>query len=245
MKNLKIIISIIISLLFLTSCKYTELDEIEQLQPTDILKVSTKVKREDLTDGYFTFNDIYDTDSECWITSTGKSIPAKEAFVETELEIGKTYVCAPLSFGSRNNLIIHFEVDGYVEISPDPVDDDRVQLAYSILNPNYPVFMNWTIEKKITSKAPMSLNFCPLGYFQSGTEIVLTDTLVDIEYYLTVVSYNEYKRPTATAKIRLKAIPDKNYPYEKVESYNFGPEEERTRFLEIELVSCEYGDTRT
>ena len=90
----------------------------------------------------------------------------------------------------------------------------------------------------------MNLNVCPLGRYMMEGSIVETYTLVDREYFINVRAYDINERPKASARIRLKSIsdPDPEFSAKRLQQPIYGAGEETTRFLEIELVSVEYGE---
>ena len=62
------------------------------------------------------------------------------------------------------------------------------------------------------------------------------------EYNLTIRAYDYDETLLITAEIRLTALPDPHFPWEKFSTWVYSSGEEKTRFLEIELVSYEYSD---
>lgn len=228
---------------FLTSCAFTEREELEQpKEAAELLRVSVYAQKEDLPEGYFTYDGTDLQNFGCYLTSTGDKLSANDIFVSTVLEIGKPRICAPLGFDYQHNLNIRLDFDGYVEVSTDPADDDRIRLAHSVSKPDSTDFFTMAQENSFRTRSPMNLNVCPIGRYTSEDLIITRDTLTDREYFLNVTAYDLYERPKASARIRLTVVEDKYYPYEQVKSSIYGPGEERSRFLEIELVSCDYGD---
>ena len=232
---------LLIPLLTLCACAYAEPDEIIQpKQPGELLQFSVWAMKEDLPEGYFSYDptDLYNYGS--YQTESG-SIHADEVFEIAVLEVGRPRTCAPLGYKFEHNLNLRVDSDGYVEIMPDPSDDDRIRLAHSVNEPDSTDLFKMTQENKFIARSPMTLNICPVGRFTPESMLILRDTLTDREYYLTVNAYDLNKRPTATARLKLTVLDDGNYPSDTVKSGIYGQGESRSRFLQIELVSCEYG----
>ncbi len=244
-KKAKMLLATFIIACFFSSCQYTELDDI--LRPKEageLLRVSTYVQREDLPDGYFEYENDKTSYQGHWLTRNGEKIHASKVFEEQYLEVGKTRICAPMCYIGRQNLLIRIEFDGYVEIEPDPVDDDRIRLAHSVNNPDSISFLGMSVENVFKARSPFNLGICPIGRFDAATAIVSENTLADCEYFINIRAYDINERPKASARLRIKSIkdPDPNYKATRDEFSIYGKGEETTRFLEIELVSVEYGD---
>ena len=73
-------------------------------------------------------------------------------------------------------------------------------------------------------------------------QVVTRDTFTDKEYYIYIKTYEEDGTLLITAILKLVVLDDEAYPYEQFSSWMFSPNEERSRFLSIELVSYEYSD---
>ena len=237
--------TMVILCVFLVSCQYTSLDDLDNPKAADeILKVSTYVQREDLPEGYYVYDGEDRQDYGRYETSDGKTIAAGDVFEKVELEVGKTRICAPMGLGYDHNLNITLDFDGYVEIETDPAQDERIRLAHSVNAPESTNLFTMTIENPIRARSPMNLNVCPLGRYMMEGSIVETYTLVDCEYFINVRAYDINERPKASARIRLKSIndPDPEFSANRLQQPIYGAGEETTRFLEIELVSVEYGE---
>ena len=70
----------------------------------------------------------------------------------------------------------------------------------------------------------------------------MTFTLTDNEYDLIIRAYDYSDTLLVTAKIKLVALDDEHFPSEQFSNWVFAANEEKTRFLSIELVSYEYSD---
>ena len=242
MRKLLLAATLILSCL-ITSCSYTELEDLDNPKAADeILSVKVKAMREDLPDGYFAYDSGDRRYYGHYKTSDGEKLGADEIFEEVTLEVGKPRISAPLGFDYNHNLNILLDFDGYLEIESDPAGDDRLRLAHSVNNPETTDIFSMVIENPIRARSPMNLNVCPLGRFVSGDYIVITDTLTDCEYFINIHAYDINERPKVSARLRIKTVEDEHYPSDEVESAIYGSGEERTRFVEIELISCEYGD---
>ena len=236
----------LLAISFIPSCQYIRLDDIfEPKKDGELLKIKTYVQREDAPEGYYEYADDHTRYQGHWLTKTGEKIHASEIYEEQELEVGKTMICAPLGYRGRQNLMITIEFDGYIDIECDPVEDDRIRLGHSVSEPLTESYLGMAIGRSFRARSPFNLGVCPIGRFISATGIVTPDTLVDCEYFINIYAYDINERPKAEARLRIKSIkdPDPNYKCDYEDEFSlYGPGEETTRFVEIELISCEYGD---
>ena len=239
---MKILTALLIPLLMFCACAYTETDEIKKPeQPDKLLQFSVWAMKEDLPEGCFSYDptDLYKYGS--YQTENG-TIHADEVFEFAALETGSPRTCAPLGYKFEHNLNIRVDFDGYVVISTDPPDDDRLRLAHSVQEPDSTDLFKMTQENNFRARSPMTLNVCPVGRFTPESMLILRDILTDREYSITINAYDLDDRPIATANLKLTALDDKHYPSDTVQSGIFGKGESRSRFLQIELISCEYGE---
>ena len=72
--------------------------------------------------------------------------------------------------------------------------------------------------------------------------MIQTFTLTEKEYNITIKAYDDGGDLLVTAKIKLVALDDEHFPSEQFSNWVFAANEEKTRFLSIELVSYEYSD---
>ncbi len=221
----------------------------------NFMKISTLVLNPELEGtGYWAYDDsLIGYGTGYWVSDDGKEIPAEDVFISQELKVGETYTLAPLSYDNRHyrheNINLHFEFDGILEIETENPDSNIIRLAYSLEEPYNPSISNWIEENSIHTNAPITINICPVGkeLFLEGTQqLGIRDTLPDNEYRLYVRAYEYDGTLAVTAEIKLAVLPDEQYPWYEIyedrygELYSAG--EKRSRFLSVELVSYEYSD---
>lgn len=235
----------VVLLLFtsLLLCLFSCADEVEPESITDALKISAWLLDENLEGtGYWAY-DLSTLDGGYWISNdSNQLLVGKDVFKFEQLELNHTRVMAPFGYNMSHNLYIYFDFDGIIEIETAIPNDERVRLAYSLEEPSEPRVGNWTVENGFRARAPFTLSFCPMGKYNIGTNTVIKATLTDQEYYLNIKAYEEDGTLAITAQLKFVVLKDDAYPYEQDSDSLFSPNEERSRFLSIELVSYEYND---
>lgn len=210
----------------------------------DSLKITAYVLNSDLEGkGYFAYDGTREhKNNGYWVSDDGKEYTNDEVFSVERLELNKPRVLAPLGYNYRDNLNIWLDCDGVIEVDTDPLNDDRIRLAHSLDDPMNPgLGTKWIVENAFRALPPFAVNVCPIGEFTNATEIVLQDTLTDREYFINVRTYDLDGTQVITAKLKLTVLPDDEYPYTEVKS-RYGQNQERSRFLSIELVEYDYSD---
>lgn len=221
-------------------------DEREDLNVmmADSLKITAYVLNSDLEGkGYWKYDGTHEHKNKgYWVSDDGKEYTNDEVFSIERLELNKPRVLAPLGYDYRNNLNIWLDCDGVIEVDTDPLNDDRIRLAHSLDDPMNPgLGTKWIVENAFRALPPFAVNVCPIGEFTNATEIVLQDTLTDREYFINVRTYDLDGTQVITAKLKLTVLPDEEYPYTEVKS-RYGQNQERSRFLSIELIEYDYSD---
>ena len=231
-------------LLCLLSCA----DEVEPESITDALKISAWLLDENLEGtGYWAYSEshrIY-PDGGYWVSNdSDEQIATSDVFKLERLELNHPRVMAPMGYNHMPNLNIYLDFEGLIKVETDIPDDETIRLAHSLSFPNEPGIGNWTIENSFSARAPFVLNVCPIGRFTNAQQLILNATLTEREYYINIYAYKEDGTLFVTAQLKLVVLKDEAYPYDKIESSGriFSPNEERSRFLSIELVSYEYND---
>ena len=212
----------------------------------DELKISAYLLGEEFEDnGYWAYSDdLQYMNQGYWVSDDGRQYEDDEVFALERLEVGEVRTLAPLCYFPTNNLTLFFEFEGTIEVSCSP-DDDTIRLAHCLEYPLEP----WTgglgrltYSNNIQTRAPFALEVYPIGKFTNGQKLLFPYTLTDREYYLDIRAYTEDGDLLVSAKIKLVALADEHFPSEQFSGWVFAANEEKTRFLSIELVSYEYSD---
>ena len=163
-------------------------------------------------------------------------------FALEELEVGEVRTLAPLGYNRMHNLNLFVDFEGYIEVETEPIDDERIRLAYSLDYPTEPWRGNKTQENSFRVRAPAAIEAYPIGKFTAAEALIQTFTLTEKEYNITIKAYDDGGDLLVTAKIKLVALDDEHFPSEQFSNWVFAANEEKTRFMSIELVSYEYSD---
>ena len=212
---------------------------------TDSLKITAYVLNSDLEGkGYWKYDGTHEHKNRgYWVSDDGKEYDDAEVFVKERLELGKPRILAPFGYDYQENLNIWLDSDGVIEVDTDPLDDDRIHLAYSLDNPDNPTLGHRTEANAFRALAPTAVNVCPLGRFFEGPRLVTSDTLVGETYYINVRTYDSDGTQIITAKLKLTAIEDPDEEYKRMEREMFyGDGENVSRFMTIELIEYDYSD---
>lgn len=252
MKKLYVLLAI---LLLLTSCSSSDTTTSEMEFMDNFMKISTKIVNPDLIDtGYWAYDkDLIGFGSGYWVSEDGKEYATNEVFIRQELEPGVVYTLEPLNFDKlgegSNNINLHFDFDGILEIETEDPTDNSVRLAYFYPQEDVHAKGFGAEENPIRVNAPVSIQVCPVGkkLFTEGLyNLGIQDTLVGTECTLYARAYQQNGTLVVSAEIKLTAIDDPHYPWETVHEGHYAElykkEEVRTRFLNIEIVSYEYSD---
>ena len=240
---MKKILAILLLSVLLVSCGEYEPEE-NKVDIKDELKISAYLLNEDLEDsGYWAYSeDLQYMNQGYWVSDDGREYDDDEVFAFEELEVGEVRTLAPLGYNRMHNLNLFIDFEGIVEVEPNPLDDDRIRLTYSLDFPTEP-WQGRTIEaESIRTSAPFTLSVYPVGKNTNADRISSTFTLTDNEYDLIIRAYDYSDTLLVTAKIKLVALDDEHFPSEQFSNWVFAANEEKTRFLTIELVSYEYSD---
>ena len=240
---MKRLLAILLLSVLLVSCGEYEPEE-NKVDIKDELKISAYLLNEDLEDsGYWAYSeDLQYMNQGYWVSDDGREYDDDEVFAFEELEVGEVRTLAPLGYNRMHNLNLFIDFEGIVEVEPNPLDDDRIRLTYSLDFPTEP-WQGRTIEaESIRTSAPFTLSVYPVGKNTNADRISSTFTLTDNEYDLIIRAYDYSDTLLVTAKIKLVALDDEHFPSEQFSNWVFAANEEKTRFLSIELVSYEYSD---
>lgn len=236
---MKLIVRLLILLLgfSLVSCAAKEIEEESIL---DSLKISAWVLDEDFeATGYYT----YDSKAPyygCWMTDNGDSYSAEEVFGFERLETGKPRVMAPMGYNYMDHVNLHLDCDGIVEVEVSDEGDPYVRIFHSLDSPEKPWYGN-RIAGNFRAIAPLVVEINPIGK-HTPNSVGHRDTLVDKEYYINIRTYDYDGTQVIAAKIKFTVLEDEAYPYEDIYFPIYGPNEERSRFLSVELVEYEFSD---
>ncbi|MCI8388129.1 MAG: hypothetical protein HFE63_06640 [Clostridiales bacterium] len=245
MKNLIILIFLVL-LFNLVSCNNNEAEAIDMM---DALKISTWVLDKDLEGtGYWAYSEDWRTYPNWgyWVSNDDNARQLKDdkVFKCEQLKLNEVRTMAPIGY-KGSNLNVYLDYDGIIEVDVDSDCDEKVRLCYIPLHSDNSSSYTVVYGNKFRAHAPIRLNICPIGRFSTFDDgIVLNSTLTDVEYNINIKAYEEDGTLAITAKLKLVVLKDEAYPYEDVLNNTrlFGPNEECSRFLSIELVSYEYSD---
>lgn len=229
--------------ILLLSCSDEREDLTENM--ADALKITAYVLNSDLEGkGYWKYDGTHEHKNKgYWVSDDGKEYDDAEVFVKERLELGKPRILAPFGYDYQENLNIWLDSDGVIEVDTDPLNDDRIHLAYSLDNPDNPTLGHRTETNAFRALAPTAVNVCPLGRFFEGPGLVTSDTLVGETYYINVRTYDSDGTQIITAKLKLTAIEDPDEEYKRMEREMFyGDGENVSRFMTIELIEYDYSD---
>ena len=218
-------------------------EDISEPDIRDSLKISTWLLSESLEgNGRFTYSPD-PPDYGIWLTDDGKEIAADEAFTLDRLELNKPRVLAPMGFQFREHINIRFDCDGIVEIEVSDEGDENVRLRHSLDSPEEPWLGEKIDENAFRATAPVTVIVNPIGeYLSPAIEVGHRDTLTDREYVINVRTYDGNGTQIISAKLKLTVIPDEGYPWNEIYSPPYSQNQERSRFLSIELIEYDYSD---
>ena len=222
-------------------------DEREDLnvRMADSLKITAYVLNSDLEGkGYWKYDGTHEHKNKgYWVSDDGTEYDGTDVFVKERLELGKPRILAPFGYDYQENLNIWLDSDGVIEVDTDPLNDDRIHLAYSLDNPDNPTLGHRTEANAFRALAPTAVNVCPIGRYHAGERLVTSETLVGETYYINVRTYDLEGTQIITAKLKLTAIedPDEDFTHQD-KNFFYGDGEDVSRFMTIELVEYDYSD---
>ncbi len=233
---------IVILCLNIVSCGEYEPEDVVDIR--DELKISAYLLGEEFEDnGYWAYSeDMQYPNFGYWVSDNERQYDDDEVFALEELEVGEVRTLAPLGYNRMHNLNLFVDFEGYIEVETEPIDDERIRLAYSLDYPTEPWRGNKTQENSFRVRAPAAIEAYPIGKFTAAEALIQTFTLTEKEYNITIKAYDDGGDLLVTAKIKLVALDDEHFPSEQFSNWVFAANEEKTRFLTIELVSYEYSD---
>ena len=238
----RLLAMLVLSVLLVSCGEYVP--EENKVDIIDELKISAYLLGEEFENsGYWAYSeDLQYINQGYWVSDDGRQYEDDEVFTLERLEVGEVRTLAPLGYNRMHNLNLFIDFEGIVEVEPNPLDDDRIRLTYSLDFPTEP-WQGRTIEaESIRTSAPFTLSAYPVGKNTNADRISSTFTLTDNEYDLIIRAYDYSDTLLVTAKIKLVALDDEHFPSEQFSNWVFAANEEKTRFLTIELVSYEYSD---
>ena len=238
----RLLAMLILSVLLVSCGEYVP--EENKVNIKDELKISAYLLNEDLEDsGYWAYSeDLQYINPGYWVSDDGRQYDDDEVFALERLEVGEVRTLAPLGYNRMHNLNLFVDFEGYIEVETEPIDDERIRLAYSLDYPTEPWRGNKTQENSFRVRAPAAIEAYPIGKFTAAEALIQTFTLTEKEYNITIKAYDDGGDLLVTAKIKLVALDDEHFPSEQFSNWVFAANEEKTRFLSIELVSYEYSD---
>ena len=233
----------VILCLNIVSCGEYEPEDVVDIR--DELKISAYLLGEEFEDnGYWAYSEDRKQypNFGYWVSDNERQYDDDEVFALEELEVGEVRTLAPLGYNRMHNLNLFVDFEGYIEVETEPIDDERIRLAYSLDYPTEPWRGNKTQENSFRVRAPAAIEAYPIGKFTAAEALIQTFTLTEKEYNITIKAYDDGGDLLVTAKIKLVALDDEHFPSEQFSNWVFAANEEKTRFLTIELVSYEYSD---
>ena len=238
----RLLAMLILSVLLVSCGEYVP--EEDKVDIKDELKISAYLLGEEFEDnGYWAYSeDLQYPNFGYWVSDNERQYDDDEVFALEELEVGEVRTLAPLGYNRMHNLNLFVDFGGYIEVETEPIDDERIRLAYSLDYPTEPWRGNKTQENSFRVRAPAAIEAYPIGKFTAAEALIQTFTLTEKEYNITIKAYDDGGDLLVTAKIKLVALDDEHFPSEQFSNWVFAANEEKTRFLTIELVSYEYSD---
>ena len=238
----RLLAMLILSVLLVSCGEYVP--EEDKVDIKDELKISAYLLGEEFEDnGYWAYSeDLQYPNFGYWVSDNERQYDDDEVFALEELEVGEVRTLAPLGYNRMHNLNLFVDFEGYIEVETEPIDDERIRLAYSLDYPTEPWRGNKTQENSFRVRAPAAIEAYPIGKFTAAEALIQTFTLTEKEYNITIKAYDDGGDLLVTAKIKLVALDDEHFPSEQFSNWVFAANEEKTRFLTIELVSYEYSD---
>ena len=238
----RLLAMLILSVLLVSCGEYVP--EEDKVDIKDELKISAYLLGEEFEDnGYWAYSeDLQYPNFGYWVSDNERQYDDDEVFALEELEVGEVRTLAPLGYNRMHNLNLFIDFEGYIEVETEPIDDERIRLAYSLDYPTEPWRGNKTQENSFRVRAPAAIEAYPIGKFTAAEALIQTFTLTEKEYNITIKAYDDGGDLLVTAKIKLVALDDEHFPSEQFSNWVFAANEEKTRFLTIELVSYEYSD---
>ena len=240
---MKRLIAMLVLSVLLVSCGEFVPEE-NKVDIIDELKISAYLLGEEFENsGYWAYSeDLQYINQGYWVSDDGRQYEDDEVFTLERLEVGEVRTLAPLGYNRMHNLNLFVDFEGYIEVETEPIDDERIRLAYSLDYPTEPWRGNKTQENSFRVRAPAAIEAYPIGKFTAAEALIQTFTLTEKEYNITIKAYDDGGDLLVTAKIKLVALDDEHFPSEQFSNWVFAANEEKTRFLTIELVSYEYSD---
>ena len=240
---MKRLLAMLVLSVLLVSCGEYEPEE-NKVDIKEELKISAYLLGEEFEDnGYWAYSeDLQYPNFGYWVSDNERQYDDDEVFALEELEVGEVRTLAPLGYNRMHNLNLFVDFEGYIEVETEPIDDERIRLAYSLDYPTEPWRGNKTQENSFRVRAPAAIEAYPIGKFTAAEALIQTFTLTEKEYNITIKAYDDGGDLLVTAKIKLVALDDEHFPSEQFSNWVFAANEEKTRFLTIELVSYEYSD---
>ena len=238
----RLLAMLILSVLLVSCGEYVP--EENKVDIKDELKISAYLLGEEFEDNdYWAYSeDLQYPNFGYWVSDNERQYDDDEVFALEELEVGEVRTLAPLGYNRMHNLNLFVDFEGYIEVETEPIDDERIRLAYSLDYPTEPWRGNKTQENSFRVRAPAAIEAYPIGKFTAAEALIQTFTLTEKEYNITIKAYDDGGDLLVTAKIKLVALDDEHFPSEQFSNWVFAANEEKTRFLTIELVSYEYSD---
>ena len=238
----RLLAMLVLSVLLVSCGEYVP--EENKVDIIDELKISAYLLGEEFENsGYWAYSeDLQYINQGYWVSDDGRQYEDDEVFTLERLEVGEVRTLAPLGYNRMHNLNLFIDFEGYIEVETEPIDDERIRLAYSLDYPTEPWRGNKTQENSFRVRAPAAIEAYPIGKFTAAEALIQTFTLTEKEYNITIKAYDDGGDLLVTAKIKLVALDDEHFPSEQFSNWVFAANEEKTRFLTIELVSYEYSD---
>ena len=146
-------------------------DEREDLsvKMMDSLKITAYVLNSDLEGkGCWKYDGTHEHKNKGYrVSDDGTEYDGTDVFVKERLELGEPRILAPFGYDYQENLNIWLDSDGVIEVDTDPLNDDRIHLAYSLDNPDNPTLGHRTEANAFRALAPTAVNVCPIGRYHA------------------------------------------------------------------------------
>ena len=177
----RLLAMLVLSVLLVSCGEYVP--EENKVDIIDELKISAYLLGEEFENsGYWAYSeDLQYINQGYWVSDDGRQYEDDEVFTLERLEVGEVRTLAPLGYNRMHNLNLFIDFEGIVEVEPNPLDDDRIRLTYSLDFPTEP-WQGRTIEaESIRTSAPFTLSVYPVGKNTNADRISSTFTACDRE----------------------------------------------------------------
>lgn len=237
MKKLITLVLLLTMLLCLGSCQDEKVESIRETLKINAWVLDSKLEGR----GYWSYIQKHRAGGEWVFYDSQEKLHEDDVFKYDRLQLNQPRIMAPMGYKGMYNLNIWLDFDGIVEVEKENIDD-HIRLSYSLDSPNEPWRSHMSSDNSFRVHAPTAISICPVGKFHNGSGLILNATLTNREYHIIVKAYELDGTLLVTARLKFVVLNDEGYPYEEYPNSIYAPNEERSRFVSVELISYEYSD---